>query len=93
MLSLELIDLGFWPSVELGLPSTHTISLTRTVDDRNLPTHKTRMADTLPEIKHVVLLMLENRSFDHMLGGLPGVNGACGARQSGPRKSPELRSA
>lgn len=34
------------------------------------------MADTLPEIKHVVLLMLENRSFDHMLGGLPGVNGA-----------------
>jgi phospholipase C len=34
------------------------------------------MADPLPEIKHVVLLMLENRSFDHLLGGLPGVNGA-----------------
>jgi len=34
------------------------------------------MADALPEIKHVVLLMLENRSFDHMLGGLPGVDGA-----------------
>jgi phospholipase C len=34
------------------------------------------MADTLPEIRHVVLLMLENRSFDHMLGGLPGVEGA-----------------
>lgn len=34
------------------------------------------MADTLPEIRHVVLLMLENRSFDHMLGGLPGVDGA-----------------
>ena len=27
-------------------------------------------------IKHVVLLMLENRSFDHMLGCLPNVNGA-----------------
>jgi phospholipase C len=26
-------------------------------------------------IKHVVLLMLENRSFDHMLGCLPNVNG------------------
>ncbi len=26
-------------------------------------------------IKHVVVLMLENRSFDHMLGTLPGVNG------------------
>jgi phospholipase C len=34
------------------------------------------MADPFPEIKHVVLLMLENRSFDHMVGGLPGVNGA-----------------
>jgi phospholipase C len=34
------------------------------------------MADPLPEIRHVVLLMLENRSFDHLLGGLPGVNGA-----------------
>jgi hypothetical protein len=34
------------------------------------------MADPLPEIKHVVVLMLENRSFDHMLGGLPGVDGA-----------------
>lgn len=37
------------------------------------------MADPFPEIKHVVLLMLENRSFDHMLGGLPGVNGASAA--------------
>ena len=37
----------------------------------NLP-----MADAFPEIKHVVLLILENRSFDHMLGGLPGVDGA-----------------
>lgn len=27
------------------------------------------------KIKHVVVLMFENRSFDHMLGGLPGVNG------------------
>jgi len=37
------------------------------------------MADPFPEIKHVVLLILENRSFDHMLGGLPGVNGASAA--------------
>ncbi len=27
------------------------------------------------KIKHIVVLMFENRSFDHMLGGLPGVNG------------------
>ncbi len=27
------------------------------------------------EIEHVVVLMLENRSFDHMLGSLPGVEG------------------
>src|SRR5690349_14449281 len=37
------------------------------------------MPDAFPEIKHVVLLILENRSFDHMLGGLPGVDGAAGA--------------
>ena len=29
-------------------------------------------------IEHVVVLMLENRSFDHMLGRLPGVNGILG---------------
>jgi phospholipase C len=34
------------------------------------------MADPFPQIKHVILLALENRSFDHMLGGLPGVDGA-----------------
>jgi phospholipase C len=28
-----------------------------------------------PNIEHVVTLMMENRSFDHMLGLLPGVNG------------------
>lgn len=31
------------------------------------------------EIQHVVVLMMENRSFDHMLGWLPGANG----RQAG----------
>jgi phospholipase C len=34
------------------------------------------MADSFPQIKHVIVLALENRSFDHMLGGLAGVNGA-----------------
>lgn len=29
----------------------------------------------IEKIKHVVVLMLENRSFDHMLGTLPGVDG------------------
>ena len=37
------------------------------------------MADAFPEIKHVVVLLLENRSFDHMLGGLAGVDGASSA--------------
>ncbi|MCX4240391.1 alkaline phosphatase family protein [Paraliomyxa miuraensis] len=31
-----------------------------------------------PRMKHVVVLMLENRSFDHMLGMLPGVDGVLG---------------
>jgi phospholipase C len=33
------------------------------------------MAKPSSPIEHVVVLMLENRSFDHMLGRLPGVNG------------------
>jgi phospholipase C len=33
-------------------------------------------------IKHVVLLMLENRSFDHMLGCLPNVNGVDAAHSN-----------
>jgi phospholipase C len=32
------------------------------------------MSSALAQIKHIVVLMMENRSFDHMLGylGLPG---------------------
>ena len=34
---------------------------------------------TLPDgIKHIVVLMLENRSFDHLLGKLPNVDGPAG---------------
>jgi phospholipase C len=33
------------------------------------------MADSFPQIRHIVVLALENRSFDHMLGDLPGVDG------------------
>ena len=32
-----------------------------------------------PQIDHIVVLMLENRSFDHMLGTLPGVEGVLDA--------------
>jgi phospholipase C len=32
-------------------------------------------SDVASKIKNIVVLMLENRSFDHMLGTLPGVNG------------------
>ena len=37
------------------------------------------MKDT-SKIKHIFVLMLENRSFDHMLGysGIPGINGLSG---------------
>lgn len=31
--------------------------------------------DNLEKIDHIVVLMMENRSFDHMLGWLPGANG------------------
>ena len=49
------------------------------------------MADAFPEIKHVVVLLLENRSFDHMLGGLPSVDGASAAwtNSDGERTYPQ----
>jgi phospholipase C len=34
-----------------------------------------RPAQPIPEIKHVVVLMQENRSFDHYFGAMPGVRG------------------
>lgn len=33
------------------------------------------MNTALQSIKHIVVLMFENRSFDHLFGGFPGVNG------------------
>jgi phospholipase C len=38
-------------------------------------------------IKHVIVLMFENRSFDHMLGNLPGVNGVDPAHPRSNRES------
>lgn len=42
------------------------------------------MSSLPDDIKHVVVLMLENRSFDHMLGGLPGVEGPAGLANIDP---------
>jgi phospholipase C len=36
------------------------------------------MPPGLDQLEHIVVLMMENRSFDHMLGSLPGVNGLTG---------------
>jgi phospholipase C len=33
------------------------------------------MPPALDALKHIVVLMMENRSFDHMLGSLPGIGG------------------
>src|SRR5262249_59553853 len=33
------------------------------------------MPPGLDALKHIVVLMMENRSFDHMLGSLPGIGG------------------
>jgi phospholipase C len=50
-----------------------------------LPHRFTEAATTLPNpatsgIDHIVVLMMENRSFDHMLGWLPGANGVQAGR-------------
>ena len=43
----------------------------------NAPASLLSSSKTLPisEIKHVVVLMQENRSFDHYFGAMPGVRG------------------
>ena len=38
-----------------------------------------------PQLKHIVVLMLENRSFDHMLGRLPNVSGPAGRSNVDPK--------
>jgi phospholipase C len=42
---------------------------------RRLPAAGDFMGSALPNIKHVIVLMFENRSFDHILGAMPGVDG------------------
>ena len=49
----------------------------------------------LHEIKHIVVLMMENRSFDHMLGylkqaGMPDVNGLTGTESNPDAQGNEL---
>ena len=49
------------------------------------------MSQGLDNLKHIVVLMMENRSFDHMLGGLkkkfPKINGLTGNEcESGQRR-------
>jgi phospholipase C len=36
----------------------------------------------ISSVDHFVVLMLENRSFDHLLSSVPGVDGATGAMSS-----------
>jgi phospholipase C len=43
--------------------------------DRRISQQGPTMANQLPAIKHIVQLMLENRSFDQMLGFLYAANG------------------
>ena len=52
------------------------------------------MAPGLQSLKHIVVLMMENRSFDHMLGGLSATNPRIDGIQPGlsnPDTSPAAR--
>ena len=49
---------------------------------------------TITDVKHVVILMQENRSFDHYFGRLKGVRGfADRGRDHPPRRQPRLQPA
>lgn len=62
--SLSVIPLGSLPSPE---------ALTQSVTSGNLAAIDNRPA--LPQLKHCFLIIRENRTFDEVLGDLPGVNG------------------
>jgi phospholipase C len=51
------------------------------------------MSVGLDKLRHIVVLMMENRSFDHMLGGLkiPGINGLTGNESNPDTTGAEVR--
>jgi len=51
------------------------------------------MSEGLKALKHIVVLMMENRSFDHMLGGLkvPGINGLTGNESNPDTKGNKVK--
>ena len=67
--SLELGSLSVIPLAALPDPET----LTQAVVSANLPEVDQRAA--LPRLRHCFLIIRENRTFDEVLGDLPGVNG------------------
>jgi len=63
----------------LNFPPTNATYLLLVLDPDNLITTETNKANNTLALRntfrHVVLVMMENRSFDHFLGWLPGANG------------------
>ncbi len=49
-----------------------TVNSTRTSEAQELP------APSASQVDHIIVVMMENRSFDHLLGWLPGSNGRQG---------------
>ena len=50
-------------------------ALTGTVSQSDSAGAQTLPAPEASQIEHIILVMMENRSFDHLLGWLPGANG------------------
>jgi YVTN family beta-propeller protein len=67
--SLELGSLSVIPLAGLADP----VALTRTAVSANLAAVENRSAP--PRLRHCFLIIRENRTFDEVLGDLPGVNG------------------
>ncbi len=67
--SLELGSLSAIRLADLGAPE----ALTKTVTDGNLAAVDKQAA--MPRLQHCFLIIRENRTFDEVLGDVPGVNG------------------
>jgi phospholipase C len=67
-----VLGLGTAGAVAAGITSAFGPGANRA---EAMPTTRSHLSGTLADVKHVVVLMQENRSFDHYYGTLPGVRG------------------
>src|SRR6266496_1082654 len=80
MVSMRFADIG----ATLGIYGTRNVQCrTRALTGLGSSGTSTSVHGPFDQVRHFFVLMFENRSFDHMLGRMPGVNGIGGTYNLG----------